>query len=161
MEMCLMGLILDAAETERVPRRLGSFLSPDWSTKRFVRRTKSWACRSLLGCWDSENALLEENALSMNGKKDELWIKARLAELKRSGVEGVRIEVLAKSLGVTKGGFYRHFKSRTAPLSAMLADWALAALRRPSNRPPRRRDWPRQQTILQACLEGHARRFRG
>jgi len=43
----------------------------------------------------------------MNGEKQEVWIKAGFAELARSGVEGVRVEVLAKNLGVTKGGFYR------------------------------------------------------
>jgi AcrR family transcriptional regulator len=59
----------------------------------------------------------------MTGEKQELWIKAGFAELARSGVEGVRVEVLAKNLGVTKGGFYRRFKDRAALLNAMLADW--------------------------------------
>ena len=60
----------------------------------------------------------------MTGEKEEAWIKAGFAELARSGVEGVRVEVLAKNLGVTKGGFYRRFKDRAALLSAMLADWS-------------------------------------
>ena len=51
------------------------------------------------------------------------WIEAGFAELARSGVEGVRVEVLAKSLGVTKGGFYRRFRDRAALLEAMLQDW--------------------------------------
>lgn len=51
------------------------------------------------------------------------WIEAGFAELARSGVEGVRVEVLAKNLGVTKGGFYRRFRDRAALLEAMLADW--------------------------------------
>lgn len=59
----------------------------------------------------------------MTGEKQELWIKAGFAELAHSGVEGVRVEVLAKNLGVTKGGFYRRFKDRAALLHAMLADW--------------------------------------
>jgi len=54
----------------------------------------------------------------------EKWIKAGFAELARSGVEGVRVEVLAKNLGVTKGGFYRRFKDRAALLDAMLQDWS-------------------------------------
>jgi AcrR family transcriptional regulator len=58
------------------------------------------------------------------GKKEETWIKAGFAEIARSGVEGVRVEVLAKNLGVTKGGFYRRFRDRGALLSAMLADWS-------------------------------------
>jgi AcrR family transcriptional regulator len=60
----------------------------------------------------------------MTGKKEDVWIKAGFAELAHSGVEGVRVEVLAKNLGVTKGGFYRRFRDRAALLSAMLADWS-------------------------------------
>jgi AcrR family transcriptional regulator len=51
------------------------------------------------------------------------WVTAGLAELARSGIDGVRVEVLAKQLGVTKGGFYRQFKDRRALLEAMLASW--------------------------------------
>ena len=51
------------------------------------------------------------------------WIEAGYKELARSGVEGVRVEVLAKNLGVTKGGFYRRFKDRAALLDAMLQSW--------------------------------------
>jgi AcrR family transcriptional regulator len=60
----------------------------------------------------------------MNGEKKECWIEAGFAGLSRSGVEGVRVEVLAKSLGVTSGSFYRRFKDRAALQSAMLADWS-------------------------------------
>jgi AcrR family transcriptional regulator len=35
----------------------------------------------------------------------------------------VRVEVLAKNLGVTKGGFYRRFADRAALLDAMLMRW--------------------------------------
>jgi AcrR family transcriptional regulator len=55
--------------------------------------------------------------------RGEEWIRAGLAELARSGVEGVRVEVLAKHLGVTKGGFYRRFRDRAALLEAMLESW--------------------------------------
>ena len=48
----------------------------------------------------------------MAGGKQDTWIEAGFAELARSGVEGVRVEVLAKNLGVTKGGFYRRFRDR-------------------------------------------------
>ncbi|MGL4291091.1 MAG: TetR/AcrR family transcriptional regulator [Phreatobacter sp.] len=53
----------------------------------------------------------------------ENWLAAGFAELARSGVEGVRVEVLAKHLGVTKGGFYRRFRDRAALLEAMLQSW--------------------------------------
>jgi AcrR family transcriptional regulator len=56
--------------------------------------------------------------------RNDSWIKAGFAELARSGVEGVRVEVLAKNLGVTKGGFYRRFRDRAALLSDMLQEWS-------------------------------------
>src|SRR6186713_489414 len=56
--------------------------------------------------------------------RGESWIEAGFNELARTGVEGVRVEVLAKNLGVTKGGFYRRFRDRAALLEAMLATWS-------------------------------------
>jgi AcrR family transcriptional regulator len=58
-----------------------------------------------------------------NEGKNESWIKAGFAELARSGMEGVRVEVLAKNMGVTKGGFYRRFRDRAALLADMLEGW--------------------------------------
>src|SRR5436190_17561946 len=55
--------------------------------------------------------------------RSESWIEAGFEEIARTGVEGVRVEVLAKSLGVTKGGFYRRFRDRAALLEAMLQNW--------------------------------------
>jgi AcrR family transcriptional regulator len=53
----------------------------------------------------------------------DMWIAAGLKELGRSGVERVRVEVLAERLGITKGGFYRRFKDRRALLDALLETW--------------------------------------
>ena len=55
--------------------------------------------------------------------KRELWVEAGLTEMARHGIDGVRVEVLAKNLGVTKGGFYRRFKDRAALLDGILASW--------------------------------------
>src|SRR5215468_5560224 len=66
--------------------------------------------------------------MRMTDDKSEAWIKAGFAELARSGIEGVRVEVLAKQLGVTKGGFYRRFRDRAALLEAMLESWALGRI---------------------------------
>ena len=60
----------------------------------------------------------------MSDEKAAAWIKAGFAELAKTGVEGVRVEVLAKNLGVTKGGFYRRFRDRAALLDGMLAEWS-------------------------------------
>jgi AcrR family transcriptional regulator len=56
-------------------------------------------------------------------KKREVWIEAGLAEMARHGIDGVRVEVLAKNLGVTKGGFYRRFADRAALLDGILRTW--------------------------------------
>lgn len=43
--------------------------------------------------------------------------------LAEGGVDSVRVEVLAKRLGVTKGGFYGYFADRSALLEEMLDSW--------------------------------------
>ena len=53
----------------------------------------------------------------------ERWIEEGLRALADGGPEAVRVEVLAKRLGVTKGGFYGSFADRDALLTAMLDTW--------------------------------------
>jgi AcrR family transcriptional regulator len=53
----------------------------------------------------------------------EAWIEAAFDALAENGVEAVRVERLAKSMGVTKGSFYWHFKDRQALLDLMLQSW--------------------------------------
>jgi AcrR family transcriptional regulator len=60
----------------------------------------------------------------MTDGRGDVWIEAGIREIARSGVEGVRVEVLAKNLGVTKGGFYRRFKDRAALLDGILRSWS-------------------------------------
>ena len=51
------------------------------------------------------------------------WIDAGLRALAAGGPDAVRIEPLARALGVTKGGFYWHFDDRRALLAEMLDTW--------------------------------------
>jgi len=51
------------------------------------------------------------------------WIDEGLKALAAGGPDAVRIDVLAKTLGVTRGGFYWHFDDRQALLDAMLETW--------------------------------------
>ncbi|UKY54832.1 TetR/AcrR family transcriptional regulator [Streptomyces inhibens] len=51
------------------------------------------------------------------------WIHAGLRALATGGPDAVRIEALARSLGVTKGGFYGYFADRDALLKEMLDAW--------------------------------------
>lgn len=51
------------------------------------------------------------------------WIEEGLQALAAGGPDAVRVEALAKKLGVTKGGFYGFFADRDALLEAMLDAW--------------------------------------
>jgi AcrR family transcriptional regulator len=51
------------------------------------------------------------------------WIEEGLQVLATGGPDAVRVEALAKRLGVTKGGFYGYFADRDALLAAMLDVW--------------------------------------
>jgi AcrR family transcriptional regulator len=51
------------------------------------------------------------------------WIEFATNVLAEEGVDGLRIEVLARKLNVTKGSFYWHFKDRQALLNAVITAW--------------------------------------
>lgn len=51
------------------------------------------------------------------------WIEEGLRALGAGGPDAVRVEALARALGVTKGGFYWHFPDRRALLAEMLDSW--------------------------------------
>ena len=52
------------------------------------------------------------------------WMAAALESLRKGGVAAVRVERLAAGLGITKGSFYWHFRSREELLEAVLAYWS-------------------------------------
>lgn len=47
--------------------------------------------------------------------------------LAEGGIDAVRVDPLAKKLGVTRGSFYWHFKDRDALHQAMLREWRTRA----------------------------------
>jgi AcrR family transcriptional regulator len=51
------------------------------------------------------------------------WLKAARLALLKGGVEAVRVEKLARTLRVTKGSFYWHFKNRLQLLEILLREW--------------------------------------
>jgi AcrR family transcriptional regulator len=51
------------------------------------------------------------------------WIEAAWDALGEGGVEAVRVEALARDLGVTKGSFYWHFRDRQGLVAALLDRW--------------------------------------
>ena len=59
----------------------------------------------------------------------EAWIAAAIEILATEGVAGLRVEVLAKRLKVTKGSFYWHFRDRQELLDAVLEHWKHGRIR--------------------------------
>jgi AcrR family transcriptional regulator len=51
------------------------------------------------------------------------WLDAGLDALTRVPVSGIRIEKLARSLGIAKAGFYWHFKNREDYIAQLLEHW--------------------------------------
>jgi AcrR family transcriptional regulator len=51
------------------------------------------------------------------------WTKEGLRALAEGGPDAIRIEPLARALGVTRGGFYWHFDDRRALLEEILDTW--------------------------------------
>jgi AcrR family transcriptional regulator len=51
------------------------------------------------------------------------WIEEGLQALAVGGPDAVRVEALARALGVTKGSFYNHFDDRPALLHELLDTW--------------------------------------
>lgn len=51
------------------------------------------------------------------------WVDAAMRALAAGGPDAVRVEALAKDLGVSKGGFYWHFEDRRALLEETLDTW--------------------------------------
>jgi AcrR family transcriptional regulator len=108
------------------------------------------------------------------------WIDEGLRALAAGGPDAVRIETLAETLGVTRGGFYWHFDGRRALLEEILDTWerlsvdevierveseggdakaklrALSALAASSDEPLRIdlavRDWSRREQAVAARL---------
>lgn len=51
------------------------------------------------------------------------WLRAAQTRLSDKGIESVRVEILARDLGVSKGSFYWHFRDRNELLEKLLARW--------------------------------------
>ncbi len=64
----------------------------------------------------------KKSGIDRQSKKS--WLDAALQALASGGVDKVRVESLAKNLGVTKGSFYWHFKDREQFLDELLSFWA-------------------------------------
>jgi len=52
------------------------------------------------------------------------WARAALQAIAAGGLAAVAVEPLARTLGVTKGSFYAHYRNRDELVTAALAEWA-------------------------------------
>jgi AcrR family transcriptional regulator len=62
-------------------------------------------------------------ALKASPLQPDDWIRAAFARLSSEGIEAVRVELLARDLGVSKGSFYWHFQDREELLAKMFDRW--------------------------------------
>ncbi|WP_309736455.1 TetR/AcrR family transcriptional regulator [Chamaesiphon sp. OTE_75_metabat_556] len=62
-----------------------------------------------------------ETANPKLGRQD--WVQAALETLMEKGIEAVKVDVLAKSLKITRGSFYWHFKNLDDLLAAIIQEW--------------------------------------
>jgi AcrR family transcriptional regulator len=51
------------------------------------------------------------------------WAQAALEAMSEGGLAAVAVEPLARTLGVTKGSFYAHYRNRDELIAAALAAW--------------------------------------
>jgi AcrR family transcriptional regulator len=85
------------------------------------------------------------------------WIEAACRVLTEAGVDQVRILPLAERLGVTRGSFYWHFRSRAALLDELVALWNrknTRALIEAASRPAK--DFPERIFWLARCWLGQS-----
>ncbi len=82
-------------------------------------------------------AMRAERVSATHGVTAEDWVTAALAALRSGGLAGIRVETIARTLGVSKGSFYWHFADRKALVEAAIGQWeaeSTAAIIRESER---------------------------
>jgi AcrR family transcriptional regulator len=86
------------------------------------------------------------------------WIEAATDVLVDQGIDSVRVDVLARELGVTRGSFYWHFRDREDLLRAVLQAWRQRATEQLTERLERAHSDPREQLrdVLSLPFRGRA-----
>lgn len=79
------------------------------------------------------------------------WIAAARRTLVEEGIQGVKVDRLAQRLGVTRGGFYKHFTDRNDLLDRLLQEWEASNIFAPDL--PVLRSRADAQKALQALAE--------
>ena len=66
---------------------------------------------------------MPETTLKGARSDKEVWLRAALETVATEGGENLRIEPLARRLGLTKGSFYHHFRDRQDFIDQMVDYW--------------------------------------
>jgi AcrR family transcriptional regulator len=85
------------------------------------------------------------------------WINGAIRKLAEDSVAALRIDELADDLGVTKGSFYWHFRSREDLLAAVLDSWRSLMITRVKELigPPTAAPLERLRNLLHIALAPH------
>ncbi|MDO9093708.1 MAG: TetR/AcrR family transcriptional regulator [Rubrivivax sp.] len=88
----------------------------------------------------------------------ETWTDAATEVLVDQGIDHVRVDVLARGLGVTRGSFYWHFRDREELLRSVLQAWRELSTEQLTARLASAHDDPRQQLrdVLSLPLRGRS-----
>jgi AcrR family transcriptional regulator len=81
------------------------------------------------------------------------WMRGARLALLRGGVDEVRVELLARELGVTKGSFYWHFRDREELLDALVSEWEAELLEDIIPRLEGRRRLPALRLLLRLLIQ--------
>jgi AcrR family transcriptional regulator len=86
----------------------------------------------------------------------EVWIETARRSLIEEGIAAVKVDRLANRLGVTRGGFYHHFRDREGLLSRLLDHWETTCRFLPEDlpgtRPPEAVEW--LDRVVDRLIEG-------
>jgi AcrR family transcriptional regulator len=80
-----------------------------------------------------------------NAMTPDRWIDAATEVLVDHGIDHVRVDVLARLLGVTRGSFYWHFRDREDLLRSVLQTWRQRATEKLTERLEKASSDPREQ----------------
>jgi AcrR family transcriptional regulator len=88
------------------------------------------------------------------------WLAAATERLVHHGADSIRIDVLAKEMGASRGSFYWHFKDRDALLQRVLTAWRDQATEQLIDRFEREHTEPREllRSLLSLPFRGKAAR---
>jgi AcrR family transcriptional regulator len=89
------------------------------------------------------------------------WIQAATDALAEEGLTGLRVEVLAKRCGVTKGSFYWHFRDRQELLDEVLNLWKDGRIRDVSKQAKGEPGKPLEQIVRVIDVYSSSRNRRG